>query len=138
MATKLIITLAKLKQRNETLETLIKDLPLPVESEEFRIAIKTTDFKEYGQQVIIDLGILAGAKPGWEIAPDNYEGVRVNCNMPNQKGWFLLRLSLHDPVIPLNIESEIDGGIAEIAKSLCQFFQKYDKLDLSVFNKLKL
>lgn len=138
LATKLIITLAKLKLQGKTLTSLIKELPTPVESSELRIAIKTPDFKEYGQQVIIDLGLFAGNKTGWDIAPDNYEGVRINCDMPNQKGWFLLRLSLHDPVLPLNIESEIEGGIKDIAGILFQFFKKYDKLDLSAFTSMEL
>lgn len=137
LVTKLIIKLAKLKQQGKSLASLIKDLPAPVESSEYRIAIKTPDFKEYGQQVIMDLGILAGSKQGWDIAPDNFEGVRINCDLPNQKGWFLLRLSLHDPAIPLNIESEIEGGVREIAKNLKQFFKNYDKLDLSVFNEIE-
>lgn len=136
LVTKLIIKLAQLKKQGKNLAYLIKDLPAPVESTEYRIAIKTPDFKEYGQQVIMDLGILAGGKQGWDIAPDNFEGVRINCSLPNQKGWFLLRLSLHDPAIPLNIESEIEGGIKSIARDLHRFFSKYDKLDLSALNNL--
>lgn len=138
LATKLIITLAKLRPQGKNLAYLIKDLPAPIESNEFRIPIKTPDFKEYGQQVIMDLGLLAGSKQGWDIAPDNFEGVRINSTLPNQKGWFLLRLSLHDPVIPLNIESEVEGGMNEIAQSLYQFFKKYDKLDLSAFKALEI
>lgn len=137
LVTKLIITMAKLKQQGKTLASLIKDLPAPVESNEFRIPINTPDFKNYGQQVIIDLGLLAGSKHGWDIASDNFEGVRINCDLSNQKGWFLLRLSLHDPVIPLNIESEIEGGVKEIANCLYRFFRKYDKLDLTVFDSLE-
>lgn len=138
LATKLIITMAKLRQQGKCLDNLIKALPAPVESHELRIAVKTDEFKEYGQQVIIDLGLLAGNKTGWEIAPDNYEGVRINSSLPHQKGWLLLRLSLHEPVLPLNIESEVEGGVKEIARTLYQFLKKYDKLDLSAFETLEL
>ncbi len=64
---------------------------------------------------------MAGSKSGWDIAPDNFEGVRINCDLPHQKGWFMLRLSLHDPVIPLNIESEVKGGMESIIGEL-RFF----------------
>lgn len=138
LATKLIITMAKLRLQGKCLGNLIEALPAPVESRELRIPIKAADFKEYGQQVIIDLGLLAGNKTGWEIAHDNYEGVRINNILPNQKGWLLLRLSLHDPVLPLNIESEVADGVLEIARTLYHFFKKYDKLDLSAFESLEL
>lgn len=67
------------------------------------------------------------------IAPNNYEGVRVSCQSPQQDGWFLLRLSLHDSVIPLNIESNVPGGVALIAGRLLEFFRSFDALDLTVF-----
>ena len=44
-------------------------------------------------------------------------------------GWFLLRLSLHDPLMPLNIESDSAGGVKIIARKLYEVIKKYDKLD---------
>ncbi|PTN25593.1 phosphomannomutase/phosphoglucomutase, partial [Desulfonatronum sp. SC1] len=90
----------------------------------------------YGEKVIMDLGLLAGNKPGWDIAPDNFEGVRINCDLPQQKGWFLLRLSLHDPVIPLNIESDVEGGLEDIIAHLTTFFKNYDRMDLKGFQNI--
>ena len=29
-------------------------------------------------------------------------------------GWFLLRLSVHDPVLPLNVESDVPGGVKQM------------------------
>ncbi|MEL6321041.1 MAG: phosphoglucomutase, partial [Cyanobacteria bacterium J06626_14] len=51
----------------------------------------------------------------------------------SEDGWFLLRLSLHDPVIPLNIESNVSQGVSSIKHRLLSFFQSFDALDLSVF-----
>ena len=61
----------------------------------------------------------------------NYEGVRVNLNRCNGNGWFLLRLSLHDPLLPLNIESNSKGGTKKIATALYEFVKQFDKLDAS-------
>jgi len=87
------------------------------------------DFKPYGQQVIDELTAFAGKQPGWSLAPSNFEGVRVNLDEAHGNGWFLLRLSLHDPLLPLNIESNSIGGAKQIAKELAGFIAGYDKLD---------
>ena len=87
------------------------------------------DFKPYGQQVIDELTAYAEKQTGWSLAPSNYEGVRVNLGEAHGNGWFLLRLSLHDPLLPLNIESNSVGGAKQIAKELAGFIAGYDKLD---------
>ena len=87
------------------------------------------DFKSYGQQVIDQLTEYAQKQAGWSLAPSNYEGVRVNLDKAHGNGWFLLRLSLHDPLLPLNIESNDNGGAKKIATELAQFLAKFDKLD---------
>jgi phosphomannomutase len=65
---------------------------------------------------------------GWEVVSPNYEGLRVRCTSSNEKGWFLLRLSLHDPVMPLNIESDIEGGVQIIATKLQLLLQDFQSL----------
>ncbi|MGF1540478.1 MAG: phosphomannomutase/phosphoglucomutase [Pleurocapsa sp.] len=131
LATKLLIELAKLKLQNKDLTDLIATLPEPVEGEEFRLKIKLDDFKPYGDRAIAQLTEFAAQQSDWQIVPHNYEGVRVACTAPAEDGWFLLRLSLHDPVIPLNIEANVPGGVAKIAKRLLTFFETFEHLDLS-------
>ena len=125
LVTKLLIELARGKKEGYTLESLIASLGEPAESLEFRMNILLDDFKEYGQTVIAELTQYAEKQSGWSLAPSNYEGVRVNIG----SGWFLLRLSLHDPLLPLNIESNEIGGAKKIAKELATFIRNYDKLD---------
>ena len=129
IVTKLLIELARGKKQGYTLASLIDSLEEPKESVEFRMNIMLEDFKAYGQQVIDDLNAYANGKDGWSLAPNNFEGVRVNLSKDKGDGWFLLRLSLHDPLLPLNIESAEIGGAKKIAKELCAFIEKYDKLD---------
>ncbi len=93
--------------------------------------INLDDFKEYGQKVIDGLADYTKEQEGWIVEPVNHEGIRVKCHKGNGDGWFLLRLSLHDPILPLNIESDSDGGVKVIAKSLLEYLEHYDKLDLS-------
>lgn len=131
LVTKLLIELARCKKEGYTLESLIADLEEPAESVEFRMNIQTEDFKTYGSQVIEQLKDYASKQPGWTIAPNNYEGIRVNLDENHGNGWFLLRLSLHDPLLPLNIESNCIGGAKKIASELAVFMDTYEKLDAS-------
>jgi len=133
IVTKLLIELARGKKMGYKLESLIETLEEPAEGEEFRMKILLDDFKDYGKRVLSDLETYAKEVEGWEIVPNNYEGVRVNADKEHGDGWFLLRLSLHDPILPLNIESNTSGGVLTVAKALGDFFKRYDKLDAAKF-----
>ena len=133
IVTKLLIELARGKKEGYTLESMIASLEEPAESVEFRMNIKLEDFKAYGQQVIDELTAYVATKEGWSLAPSNFEGVRVNLDEAHGNGWFLLRLSLHDPLLPLNIESNDVGGAKKIAAELAGFVKGYDKLDAEKF-----
>ena len=129
IVTKLLIELARGKKEGYKLESLIASLEEPAESLEFRMNILLEDFKTYGQEVIDKLNAYAATKEGWSLAPNNFEGVRVNLDEAHGNGWFLLRLSLHDPLLPLNIESNSIGGAKTIAAELATFIAGFDKLD---------
>jgi phosphomannomutase len=109
---------------------LTSGLRIPAESKEFRLKILVPDFKAYGNQVIKDLSEYVKTISGWEIVPKNYEGIRISCDKNSGSGWFLLRLSLHDPVIPLNVESDKKDGVAEIMQKLTIFFNRYSDKEL--------
>ena len=97
----------------------------------FALKIKTEDFKAYGNEVINKLKEFANSQEDWTVVPNNYEGVRISCNSATEDGWFLLRLSLHDPVIPLNIESNVARGVTSIATRLLEFLRDFEALDLA-------
>ncbi|WP_373480577.1 phosphomannomutase/phosphoglucomutase [Geminocystis sp.] len=129
LVTKLLIELAKLNLENKNLIDLINRLKEPVESEEFRLIITAENFKEYGTQIIEKLTAFSASQTDWNIVPNNYEGIRISCENESEKGWFLLRLSLHDPVLPLNIETNIEGGVNKIASRLWTFFDQFEELN---------
>ncbi|MHC1684419.1 MAG: phosphomannomutase/phosphoglucomutase [Clostridiaceae bacterium] len=128
---KILIKMARLNSEGKKLESLIKDLKIPAESNDFRLNIKTENFKEYGAELLKELEDYVKNIDGFTIVKDNYEGIRVDCNKNNGDGWFLLRLSLHEPVLPLNIESDIKGGSQLIINKLMPFLNNYNQLDLS-------
>ena len=93
--------------------------------------IRCDDFKAYGNTIIHALDLAARTETGWRVADDNREGISIFFDGPQEKGWFLLRLSVHDPIIPINIESDAPGGAVRIAAKLLRFLQAYGCLDLS-------
>ncbi|MBQ5591027.1 MAG: phosphomannomutase/phosphoglucomutase [Clostridia bacterium] len=126
LITKIIIKMANLKKEGKTIADLISSLAEPKDLVELRFKIKVEDFRSYGEKVIEDLFKYAQEK-GLDVAPDNHEGIRISIN----NGWFLLRLSVHDPIMPLNIESDDENGCKEIAQVIYEFLKNYNDLDLS-------
>ena len=129
LVTKIIIKLAQMGSKGKSLESLIGNLKDPKEAKEFRFKIKTENFKAYGEKVISDLEKYASENENWTVADDNREGIRIYFDKDNGDGWLLLRLSVHDPIMPLNIESDKEGGVKTIAKQFVSFIEKYEELE---------
>jgi len=131
LVAKLLVKMAILKKENRSLTNLIEKLPVPEESQEFRLRITSEDFRAYGNKIISYIGERALKVPGWALEEPNFEGIRVRCSHPQEKGWFLLRLSLHEALMPLNIESDVVGGVKAIASGLVKWLKKFKYLDIS-------
>ena len=129
LVTMIIIKMAQLRARGESLAMLTSELEEPLEEQELRFKIKAEDFREYGQSVLAGLEEYAEAREDWIIADDNREGIRVS--FEEEQGWFLLRLSVHDPIMPLNLESMKEGGCRAIARKLYGFLKGCGELDLT-------
>ena len=133
LVTVLICEAMRLKQEGRELSDLIADLREPVESAEIRLEIMGEDFRSAGRAAIEKVMDHAAFAPGWHIAPDNREGVRINFDLDEgfNNGWFLLRLSVHDPVLPLNLESDVQGGVKQMASALLAVLDGTEGVDLS-------
>ncbi len=125
---RIIILLAQLKKENRDLSDLLKDLEKPAEAKEIRYKINTDDFKSYGENVLSELQKYCDNFYFLTPADDNREGFRVSFDKNHGDGWLLLRLSVHDPVLPLNIESNSVGGVEIIEHFFTDFVKKFDKL----------
>ncbi len=131
LVAKLLVEVARLRAGGGELTDLIAKLESSAESREFRFSIITENFSDYGNKVIEKLAEKSASREGWEVVSPNYEGIRVRCDNDDEKGWFLLRLSLHDPVMPLNIESDIEGGVNRIAARLKELLKSFRELNIS-------
>ncbi|MCM1438943.1 MAG: phosphomannomutase/phosphoglucomutase [Roseburia sp.] len=124
---KLLIAYANQAQKKEKLSDLIADLKLPWEEDEVRVRfnVHSQDFKREGARVIEEIKYFAEHDSRWSLAPDNYEGARINFKKGEGGGWALIRMSVHDPVMPINFASTERGGNRKMAKSLYYLLEKY-------------
>ena len=113
------------------MSSLISSLKDPAEECELRFKIKCDDFRSYGNNVIAELEEYAETAEDMRIADDNREGIRIYFDEEDMQGWLLLRLSVHDPIMPLNIESDVVGGVRRIAERFVEFCRKMEKLDIT-------
>ena len=130
LITKLIIEAASLAKEGKTLDNLIANLREPIEEKEMRFRILCDDFRPEGEKIISLFEKAAEKEEKWTAAPDNHEGIRINADKNSGKGWFLLRLSVHDPIIVLNAESDENGGIMKIAKDIHRVISTAENLDV--------
>ncbi len=133
LITKIIIKAANLRKENKKIGDCISSLHKPLEEKELRFNILTPEYKKVGKKLIDDI-IKTVNYIDDEIAflaSDNYEGVRVNFTDPELNGWFLLRMSVHDPVMPFNTESDTKGGCKEICKAFYEAVKDIASIDFT-------
>ncbi|MDD6012696.1 MAG: phosphomannomutase/phosphoglucomutase [Oscillospiraceae bacterium] len=130
LVTKIIVKMAQMGKQGKKLESLIENLREPMEAKELRFRINAEDFRAVGLSVIEKLEHYAAGKEGWRIADDNREGIRIYFDGADQKGWLLIRLSVHDPIMPLNVESDVAGGVKRIAAEFAAFIRDFRELDV--------
>lgn len=126
---KILMKAAQMHEKGQSVADIISDLKEAKESSEYRIKIKEEDFKAYADKVIEDLKEFAKSSDSWSEVEKNFEGVRVDSAYPDENGWFLLRASLHEPLLVLNLESDVDSGCNKMYSKIENFLKEYN-LDL--------
>lgn len=127
MAVKLLIALANAAKDNKPLAAFIEKLEKGFEEREYRFKIDGSDFREYGINALNTFEERAKAR-GYDIAPDSYEGIRITFDDDEVKGWLLLRMSLHDPQMPLNIEGVREGDCDRLFDIVLELLSGFDRL----------
>lgn len=131
LITKIIIKAAVLRKEGKKIGDCIKSLKKPLEEKELRFNITADNFREIGENLIENIKDMAEKDGEMVLAPDNYEGVRVSFKDKSRNGWFLLRLSVHDPVMPFNTESDTEGGCKEICKTFYELAKDVKDIDFT-------
>ena len=135
LVTRIVCEALNRKREGQSLFALIDDLQEPVESVEIRLPIlerEDWEPEEEAQEIVEILLSHTLDHPEWQMAPDSREGVRITFNLDGgvNNAWFQLRMSVHDPVMVLNAESAVPGGIRRILTALYELLRGTDALDL--------
>ncbi|KAL8538593.1 hypothetical protein ACS0TY_000565 [Phlomoides rotata] len=123
---------------SKVLTDLVDGLEEPAFAVELRLKIdqnhedlKGGSFRAYGEAVLQHLENIVASDPKLKKAPVNYEGLRVS----GFGGWFLLRLSLHDPVLPLNIEAPSNEDAVMLGLAVISAVREFPALDTTSLDK---
>jgi phosphomannomutase len=125
------------------LSDLLADLAEPKESVElrFRVAGGPSKMEGVTQLALAAMRAIAdssycnidnggsGSSYSWEIEKINHEGLRVNFDFSvvdpveggrpvRRCGWCMLRPSLHEPILSMQLESDEKGGVKDAARIL--------------------
>lgn len=133
---KLLIELVNAKRSGSTLDALIATLNEPTEGAEARLDVMLEDTADYTASVLEAVEKHFTNLEGFTIVHPNYEGVRVNADAEHGGGWFLIRRSLHDPIMPCNLESNYSGGLRLLASALLGAVEQFDKMDTEPLRRL--
>lgn len=126
---KLLMADAQLLQEQQKLADLIADLGQPAETTEYRFTIVQEPVFERGNSIIERFKEHVSGIEDLELVQDHLEGARVNFSGRFGQGWFILRMSLHEPLLVWTIESDEPGKITELVEALMPFFLEQEDLD---------
>lgn len=133
---KLLIALVQARRDGKALSDRIAELSEPIESAEARLGVSPDAPVGYADEVLAHVADYFSALDGFSIVSPNYEGVRVSADSAHGDGWFLIRRSLHDPIMPCNLESNASGGLKLLAAALHDCICGFDGLDMSPLTEL--
>ncbi|EMF0122637.1 phosphomannomutase/phosphoglucomutase [Enterococcus hirae] len=125
---KILMLLPELKQTEQTLEEIIHDLKQPQEVQEIRLRLSGEDPKKQGATIIQGLANELNEE-GLVFHPENEEGIRYDLKEPYGNGWFLLRASLHEPLLVLQIENDEVGKNQHVLQLLAEHLKKYSNVE---------
>lgn len=122
---KVLVEYAQLRKNGETLQGLIADLAAPLEEGDIRLEFVFEEWRELADTIISRL--MGIAERMLKITDDNYEGVRAYVS--HADGYFIVRTSVHDPVLAIYIEANKRGGVKSIAKLLFSYLNGFPGID---------
>ena len=121
------------KREGRTVFDPLNDLSEPVETLALRLRILDDEDPDAAIQEVVEV-ILSHTleDPEWVMAPDSREGVRITFNLDGgiSNAWFQLRMSVHDPVMVLDAESDVPGGVKRVLSELYELIRETELLAL--------
>ncbi|MDR1627621.1 MAG: phosphomannomutase/phosphoglucomutase [Oscillospiraceae bacterium] len=131
LACLVIAELMHLKKHGKTINNLLENFIDSKERTELRIKIdNSSKFEELSAKILSKLKNYYQTFKNCKIDENNLEGIRLKFNSRWQEGWCLLRKSVHDPILVLNVESYVNGGVKSIIDTIKPFFSMFEFINL--------
>ncbi|MGL4991327.1 MAG: phosphomannomutase/phosphoglucomutase [Sarcina sp.] len=130
LVAKILIKLAILNKQGKEISNILEGFKESVIEDEFRLNINEENFREYGEKILIKIETKVKNSDNLVIATPNFEGIKVY--LKNTKSWFLIRLSLHEPILVINLEGETKKAREEILEILRDLLNEFKSLSLKV------
>uniref|UniRef100_A0A7S0RL90 phosphoglucomutase (alpha-D-glucose-1,6-bisphosphate-dependent) n=1 Tax=Pyramimonas obovata TaxID=1411642 RepID=A0A7S0RL90_9CHLO len=126
LAVKIIIAFMRARlEGSPGLQGLLEGYSEGLEEREYRLGLPRDCFKAEGAKVLAAFHDFIVAQPGWTLEEENHEGWRAIIDEgEGRQGWLLLRQSLHDPLLVLNMESYVEGGCDKIKDTVLKWFEE--------------
>lgn len=134
LAAKVISKLAEMKANGSSMDKVADGFVNAKEQLEIRITINDSRIISSGRNVLTHFKKYSQKIKSSQLE-HSIEGVRIKFKTRWQEGWCILRQSVHDPVLVLNIESYVNNGAISILNSLIPFFKKFKFIDINEINE---
>ena len=135
LAAKVIIKIAKIKKEGLiTISEFYNRYNSSKITRQFRLAVNSSNIEIESNRIIQTFKQFVDTVPGWKVVINNFDGVRITADKYFGDGWLLLRLSLHEPVLVLNIESGSKKGIIMILKRVVKLLSRVTTVNISTIN----
>ena len=115
-----------MSKNDKNISNLIDKFEDPKDSIEFRPLITLNNFSFYADEILLKFKKYVEEHNSWNLTENNYEGVHAYF----KNGWILMRKSLHDPMIPINIESDIVDGTKKIKLEVVNFLSQFENIQV--------
>lgn len=130
LAVQIVINAARLKAEGKNINALIEEYTMPAESWSVRFSLTAENHEELADQILAGLTDWANNSDGFWLEEPNCDGVRVNFDIDNCKGWLLMRKCLNEAVLPMDIVSSDKGGIRKVLPLLGAFLSDFEGIEL--------
>lgn len=128
LAAMLVILAAQQKKANSNIKALISDYPDPKDSRNYRLKITSSNHVKAGMEIQKSCEDAINNTGGYKIITPTYEGTRIEF----EKGWMLIRMSLHEPLLVINAESYDECGCDKLIELIKPCLKK-GGVDISAF-----
>ncbi len=105
------------REKGQSFTALMEGLREPAEDVEIRLTLANRDFAADAARTLSAVRDAVREDPALTADTDCAEGVRARLG---EDGWFLIRQSVHDPVLPVNLQAERAGGAKAMAARLLE------------------